>query len=168
MRSYICLTKKGWIYCTKCIYDTPDECEVKVDLKSKYTRIGGVASDGVLFVTYNNDVSLYIKFRDAVDFSSWLRQMSDFSINTAQTSAATDTVVKEGEQPMLMSAVKRLLLLFCLTFLDIHAIFAALIHPQSGARAVPKRITCELPAPAIPKTICRGVMACRTALRCRT
>jgi hypothetical protein len=98
VRSYICLTKKGWIYCTKCIYDTPEECDLKVDLKSKYTRIGGVAADGVLFVTYNDSVSLYIKFGDAAVFSSWLRQLSDFSINTAQSSAVQETAVKQGNE----------------------------------------------------------------------
>lgn len=94
VRSYICLTKKGWIYCTKCIYDTPEECEVKMDLKSKYTRIGGLASDSVIHITYNDTIALHIKFRDVSDFSSWLRQLSDFGINTAEHSAMKETVVK--------------------------------------------------------------------------
>ena len=97
VRSYICLTKKGWLYCTKCIYDTPDECEVKIDLKSKNTRIGGEASRAEIHMIYNNDVNLSIKFRDAKDFSSWLRQLSDFGVNTAEQSAFKEETVKKGK-----------------------------------------------------------------------
>jgi hypothetical protein len=97
-RSYICITRKGWIFCTKCIYDSPEECDVKVDLKSQQTRIGAVAADGIIYVTYNNNTSLYMKFPDTSVFSSWLRQLSDFSINTAQKEGMKEAVVKQGEK----------------------------------------------------------------------
>jgi hypothetical protein len=95
-RSYICVTKKGWIYCTKCVYDSPEECDVRVDLKSKQTRIGGEAGDRVLFVTYDNNTSLYVKFDDQSTFSSWLRLLSDFSISTVQKAALKESTTKQG------------------------------------------------------------------------
>jgi len=106
-RSYICVTKKGWIYCTKCVYDTPDECDVKIDLKSKYTRIGGQTSDRVLMITYDNNTNLHIKFDDQASFSSWLRLLSDFSINTAQKDVMKEApVVKERRQSQPKSHIR--------------------------------------------------------------
>lgn len=80
---------------TACIYDTPDECDLKVDLKSKQTRIGGQASSAVVTIQYSDSVTLCIKFNDGTTFSSWLRQLSDFGINTAQRDATQERHVKK-------------------------------------------------------------------------
>lgn len=75
---------------------------MKVDLKSRHTRIGGDASKDVLHVTCNN-VSLYVKLTDQ-KMSSWLRLLSDFSINTAQSSAVKEKTVKQGKVEMFRTA----------------------------------------------------------------
>ena len=78
---------------------------MKIDLKSKFTRIGGSATDVVLRIEYLNNKNLNVKFRDTSDFSSWLRQLSDFSITNAEKDALKEDSGKRGTTSQVLIRV---------------------------------------------------------------
>eukprot|EP00602_Paraphysomonas_sp_CaronLab_P009845 CAMPEP_0185027576 /NCGR_PEP_ID=MMETSP1103-20130426/12846_1 /TAXON_ID=36769 /ORGANISM="Paraphysomonas bandaiensis, Strain Caron Lab Isolate" /LENGTH=223 /DNA_ID=CAMNT_0027561665 /DNA_START=207 /DNA_END=878 /DNA_ORIENTATION=+ len=80
--AYIGLTKRGVLYVFRSMYDTPDQATIRIDLRSVDARVGGDVLGRCVNVS-NGDAKVFIKFSTIDEFSSWLRQVSDFGVNAA-------------------------------------------------------------------------------------
>lgn len=80
--NYVGLTKRGILHVMSTLYDTPESSFVRIDLRSIDVRVGGDVSSRVVHVI-SGDTKVFIKFSTIDEFSSWLRQVSDFGIHTA-------------------------------------------------------------------------------------
>jgi hypothetical protein len=79
---FIGLSKRGMLYIFRTLYDTPEEAMTRIDLRSVDARVVGTPSSNIIKV-FNGDVKFYLKFQTIEEFSSWLRQLSDFGVSAA-------------------------------------------------------------------------------------
>lgn len=89
---YIGLTKRGLLYIFPTLYDGPDESVTRIDLRSVDARVVGNAGERIIKL-FNGDVKFYLKYLSTEEFSSWLRQLSDFGVSAAST---TNSNVPKG------------------------------------------------------------------------
>jgi hypothetical protein len=87
---FIGLSKRGVLYIFRTLYDTPDEALIRIDLRSVDARVVGSPSSNIIKV-FNGDVKFYLKFQTIEEFSSWLRQLSDFGVSAATRQSASST-----------------------------------------------------------------------------
>ena len=84
---YIGLSKRGVFYIFPTLYDGPEQSLTRIDLRSVDARVVGHVADRIIKI-FNGDVKFYIKFSTTEEFSSWLRQLSDFGVSAAATTNA--------------------------------------------------------------------------------
>ena len=88
---YVGLTKRGELYILRTLYDEPNAAVIRIDLRSIDVRVGGDVGTRVIHVM-NGDTKVFIKFSTMDDFSSWLRQVSDFGVHTASSAASVGRI----------------------------------------------------------------------------
>lgn len=93
---YVGLSKRGVLYLFRTLYDVPDEAIVKIDLRSVDARVVGTSSNNIIKV-FNGDVKFYLKFQSIDEFSSWLRQLSDFGVSAAATTTTSTPQSKSNK-----------------------------------------------------------------------
>jgi hypothetical protein len=92
---YLGLSKRGVLYIFKTLYDPPEEAMVRIDLRSVDARVVGTPSSNVIKV-FNGEVRFYLKFLSMEEFSSCLRQLSDFGVSAAsRLSSASSTAAAQ-------------------------------------------------------------------------
>jgi hypothetical protein len=79
---YVGLTKRGYLYIFSTLYDDISQALLTIDLRTIDVRITGDVSTLVIGIS-NPTVKFYLKFPTVDEFSSWLRQVSDFGVNAA-------------------------------------------------------------------------------------
>jgi hypothetical protein len=95
---YIGLSKRGLLYVFKTLYDSPDDAIVRIDLRSVDARVIGTPSSNVIKV-FNGEVKFYLKFGSMEEFSSCLRQLSDFGVSAAsRLSSASSSSPQKNSQ----------------------------------------------------------------------
>lgn len=98
---YVGLTKRGYLYVFSTIYDDISSAVVTIDLRTIDVRVTGDVSSLVIGIS-NPTVKFYLKYASLDEFSSWLRQVSDFGVNAAsQTvpSKAAERLVSSDKRP---------------------------------------------------------------------
>lgn len=99
---FVGVSKRGVLYIFTSLYDGPEQSVVRVDLRSVDARVVGNANDRIIKI-FNGDVKLYLKFSSIEEFSSWLRQLSDFGVTAASrgstVSAASKSNTKQSQSP---------------------------------------------------------------------
>ncbi len=103
---FVGLSKRGVLYVFTSLYDGPDEAMIRIDLRSIDARVAGNANQNLIKVS-NGDAKVYLKFTTMEEFSSWLRQLSDFGVTaasrginnnqTAKTSATANQTQRQHE-----------------------------------------------------------------------
>ena len=96
---YVGLTKRGVLHVMRTLYDEPNAALMKIDLRSIDVRVGGDVGARVIHVM-NGDNKVFIKFSTVDDFSSWLRQVSDFGVHTASSAASVGRINAAKNAPV--------------------------------------------------------------------
>jgi hypothetical protein len=79
---YVGLTKRGYLYLFSTLYDDLPQAFLTIDLRTIDVRVTGDVSTLVIGIS-NPTTKFYLKFPSVDEFSSWLRQVSDFGVNAA-------------------------------------------------------------------------------------
>lgn len=95
---YVGLTKRGVLYVLPGLYEEPKDALVSMDLRSIDVRVGGDVGQRVVHVI-NGDTKIFIKFSTIDEFSSWLRQVSDFGIHTASQASTVGKINASKNAP---------------------------------------------------------------------
>jgi hypothetical protein len=88
---YVGLTKRGYLYIFATVYDDLPQALVTLDLRTIDVRISGDVSTRVIGIS-NPTVKIYLKYSSVDEFSSWLRQISDFGVNAASQNVPSNAV----------------------------------------------------------------------------
>lgn len=97
---YVGMTKRGYLYVFSTIYDELTSAVVTIDLRTIDVRITGDVSTLIIGIS-NPSIKFYLKFYSIDEFSSWLRQVSDFGVNAASStvpSKAADRLTSTNER----------------------------------------------------------------------
>lgn len=87
---YVGLTKRGILYIFDTLYDAPESAAARIDLRGIDVRIGGDVSSLTISIA-DTQVRLHIKLSSTEEFSSWLRQVSDFGVSAAVTAVSSSS-----------------------------------------------------------------------------
>lgn len=79
---FVGLTKRGHLSVFSTLYDELNDAVVTIDLRTIDVRVTGDVSTLIIGIL-NPQIKIYLKFQSVGEFSSWLRQISDFGVNAA-------------------------------------------------------------------------------------